>query len=157
MGSIRHRSVPTYPRSPARTLRRPDAGAIRPATLNPHRDPVLLQNLDAPSGGNQSLSGTFGRLQEVEGEVVAAPTRPTGTNFFYDVRTNDFAAVSAYFQVDRIFREIAGMGWTIAGPMGYFSNTTFPVPIDHRCYPGNAINAHCIGNGVSTLATSAPR
>jgi hypothetical protein len=73
------------------------------------------------------------------------------------VRTNDFAAVSAYFQVDRIFREIAGMGWTIAGPMGYFSNTTFPVPIDHRCYPGNAINAHCIGNGVSTLATSAPR
>jgi hypothetical protein len=128
------------------------SSASNNATLNPHRDPMLLQNLDAPSGGNQSLSGTFGRLQQVEGDPVAAPTQPTGTNFFYDVRTNDFAAVSAYFQVDRIFREIAGMGWTIAGPSGYFSNTTFPVPIDHRCFPGNTINAHCIGNGVNGIS-----
>jgi hypothetical protein len=120
-------------------------------TLNPHRDTVPLQNLDAPSGGTQSLSGTFGRLQEVEGDVVAAPTQPTGTSFLYDVRTNNFAAVSAYFQVDRIFREIAGMGWTIAGPSGYFSNTTFPVPIDHRCFAGNVINAHCVGNGMGGI------
>ena len=124
------------------------------AILNPHRDSIPLQNLDAPSSGTQSLSGTFGRLREVEGEVIAAPTQPAGTNFSYDVRTNDFAAVSAYFHVDRIFREIASMGWTISGPSGYFSNTTFPVQIDHRCFKGNtanAINAHCVGNGVDGI------
>lgn len=121
------------------------------ATLNPVRDSVLLQNLDAPSGGIQSLSGTFGRLQEVEGDVVAQPTQPTGSDFLYNTRTNDFAAVSAYFHVDRIFREIASMGWTISGPTGYFSNTNFPVEIDHRCYPGNVMNAHCVGDGVGGI------
>lgn len=121
------------------------------ATLNPHRDTVLLQNLDAPSGGTQSLSGTFGQLQEVEGDVVAAPTQPAGSDFLYPVRTNDFAAVSAYFHVDRIFREIAGLGWTISGPTGYFSNTNFPVEIDHRCFVGNVINAHCIGDGMGGI------
>ncbi|TWF76646.1 hypothetical protein FHX44_112541 [Pseudonocardia hierapolitana] len=121
------------------------------ATLNPHRDTVLLQNLNAPSGGTQSLSGTFGRLQEVEGDMVAAPASPTGTDFLYDVRTNNFAAVSAYFHVDRIFREIAGLGWTIAGGSGYFSNTSFPVSIDHRCFSGNVINAHCVGDGLGGI------
>jgi hypothetical protein len=121
------------------------------ATLNPHRDTVLLENLNAPGGGAQALSGTFGRLQEVEGDAIAAPTVPAGTDFVYDVRTNDFAAVSAYFHVDRIFREIAGLGWTVAGPTGYFSNTSFPVPIDHRCFTGNVINAHCVGDGLGGI------
>lgn len=121
------------------------------ATLNPQRDTVPLQNLDAASNGTQSLSGAFGRLQEVEGDVIAAPTQAAGSDFLYDVRTNNFAAVNAYFQVDRIFREIASMGWPIGGPSGYFSNTSFPVAIDHRCFAGNTINAHCVGDGLGGI------
>jgi hypothetical protein len=127
------------------------SSASNNATLNLHRDTALLQNLVTPSGGTQSLSGTFGRLQEVEGDVFAVPTRPSGSDFLYNARTNDFTAVSAYFHVDRIFREIASMGWTISGPTGYFSNTNFPVEIDHRCFTGDEINAHCVGDGLGGI------
>jgi len=120
-------------------------------TLNPFRDKVALSNLDTPVGGTQSLAGTYGRLQEVEGDVVAAPTRPTGADFDYDTRTWNFAATSAYFHVDRIFREIAGLGWAITGPSGYFSNTKFPVEIDHQCFTISTINAHCVGDGLGGI------
>lgn len=121
------------------------------ATLNPHRDTVLLANLAAPVGGVQSLTGTFGRVAHVEGDAVAAPTKATGSDFLYDTRTNDFAAVSAYFHVDRIFRTIADLGFPLTGAAGYFNNTTFPVPLDHRCFAGNVINAHCVGNGLGGI------
>ncbi|MFE2124539.1 hypothetical protein ACFW9U_28300 [Rhodococcus aetherivorans] len=121
------------------------------ATLNPHRDTVTLQNIDPPAAGTQALSGSFGRVRQVEGDAVPAPTTPMGTDFLYAARTDNFAAVSAYFHVDRIFREIAGLGWTIDGPTGYFSNTIFPVPIDHRCFNGNVINAHCVGDGLGGI------
>jgi hypothetical protein len=121
------------------------------ATLNGHRDTVTLANLDAPAAGTQSLRGSFGELREVEGDVFAAPTQPSGSNFNYDSRTNDFAAVSAYFHVDRIFRTIADLGFTVSGPTGYFRNTVFPVDIDHRCFTGNVINAHCVGDGAGGI------
>ena len=127
------------------------SSASNNATLNPHRDTVTLLNLGAPVGGTQSLSGTYGRLAEVEGDAFAAPTQPTGSHFLYPARTNNFAAVSAYFHVDRIFRTIADLGFTIAGPSGYFNNTTFPISLDHRCFVGSVINAHCVGNGVGGI------
>src|SRR6185369_13799936 len=40
------------------------------ATLNPHRDDVILQNLDAPVGGNQSLVGAFAEVTQVEGPDI---------------------------------------------------------------------------------------
>ena len=43
------------------------------------------------------------------------------------------------------------MGWNISGPTGYFSNTNFPVEIDQRCFMGNEINAHCIGDGLGGI------
>lgn len=122
------------------------------AALDPHATTLTLPNLDPPSGaGVQSLLGTFGRLINVEGEPIAPPTKPSGSNFVYQPRTNDFAAVSAYYHVDLIFRTIADLGFTVAGSSGYFNNTTFPISVDHRCFTGNTINAHCVGNGVGGI------
>lgn len=121
------------------------------ATLNGHRDTVTMANLDPPAAGTQHLRGSFGELIEVEGDAFVSPTQASGSNFDYGSRTNDFAAVSAYFHVDRIFRTIADLGFTVSGPTGYFRNTVFPVDIDHRCFVGNVINAHCVGDGAGGI------
>ena len=112
--------------------------------LNPFRDDVLLPNLNAPVAGTQSLSGTRTFLNEEEAPTVAGPTQPSGTDFDYQVRTNDFAGVNAYYHVNRFFDMVEGMGF----PLGtYFGGTTFPVPTDHRGFSGVGINAHCNGTG----------
>src|SRR5262249_32048918 len=116
------------------------------ATLKPYRDDVTLQNLDPPSGGMQSLSGAFAEVTQVEGPNIAPPTEPTGTNFYYDVRTNNFASVSGYFHVDRIFRTMQDLGFDIGT---YMSNTVFPIPVDIRCF--DVINAHCVGDGMGGI------
>jgi zinc metalloprotease ZmpB len=136
---------------PTKTAATSLRSASTSATLNTHRDSVTIANLDPPNAGTQSLRGSFGELIEVEGDVVAAPTKPAGTNFDFDSRTNDFAAVSAYFHVNRIFRTIADLGFTVTGPTGYFRHTVFPVDIDHRCFAGNIINAHCVGDGAGGI------
>ncbi len=116
------------------------------AILNPHRDSVLLSNLGAPSGGQQALTGTWATVGQIEGADIAAPTKATGVDFDYDTRTNDFAAVSGYFHVDRIFREIASLGFDVST---YFSNTNFPITVDIRCF--DVVNAHCPGNGMGGI------
>ena len=62
------------------------------------------------------------------------------------MRTNNFASVSGYFHVDRIFRTIEDLGFTVST---YMANTVFPVTVDIRCY--NAINAHCVGDGLGGI------
>jgi hypothetical protein len=116
------------------------------ATLNPYRDDVILQNLDAPTGGVQSLSGSFAEVTQVEGPDIVPPTEPAGTNFYYDVRTNNFASVSGYFHVDRIFRTMQDLGFDVGT---YMSNTVFPIPVDIRCF--DVINAHCVGDGMGGI------
>ncbi|MCF3973957.1 hypothetical protein [Paracoccus salsus] len=116
------------------------------ATLNPHRDDVLLQNLDAPVAGTQSLRGTFAEVTQVEGPNIAAPTQGSGADFDYDTRTNNFASVSGYFHVDRIFRTMQDLGFNVST---YMANTNFPVPVDIRCF--DAINAHCVGDGMGGI------
>lgn len=116
------------------------------AVLNPHRDDVTLLNLNAPVGGTQSLAGTWAILSEESGPAVAAPTRPAGTDFDFNARTNDFAAVNAYYHVDRFFRLVSDLGFPLTGAGGYFDGTAFPVEVDHRGL-GNAINAQCVGDG----------
>jgi hypothetical protein len=116
------------------------------ATLNPHRDDVILQNLDAPVGGNQSLVGAFAEVTQVEGPDIPPPTEPTGTNFYFDVRTNNFASVSGYFHVDRIFRVMQDLGFNVAT---YMVNTVFPIPVDIRCF--DVVNAHCVGDGMGGI------
>ena len=116
------------------------------ATLDPYQDDITLENLDAPVSGNQSLSGTYAEVTQFEGPDITPPTEATGTDFDYQTRTDNFASVSGYYHVDRIFREIADLGFDIAT---YFSNTTFPVPVDIRCFDN--INAHCVGNGLGGI------
>ena len=111
------------------------------AVLNPFRDDVILLNLNAPSGGVQPLQGSRATVAEVEAPTVGAPTQPTGSDFDYEVRTNNFAAVNAYYHVDRFFRVVEDLGFPLAT---YFDGTTFPVRVDHRGL-GTAVNAHCVG------------
>jgi hypothetical protein len=117
------------------------------AVLNPFRDDVTLPNLNGPVAGIQSLQGSRATLSEIEGPVVAAPTETTGTEFDYQVRTNNFAAVNAYYHTDRFFSLVEDLGFSLAS---YFNQTTFPVPVDHRGL-GNVVNAHCVGNGMGGI------
>ena len=113
------------------------------AVLNPHRDDVALPNLNPPVAGTQLLQGTWATLSETSAPNIAPPTRPSGSDFDYQVRTNEFAAVNAYYHVDRFFQLIADLGFPLAT---YFGGTAFPVEVDHRGL-GNAINAQCVGDG----------
>jgi zinc metalloprotease ZmpB len=135
------------------------------ATLDPIRVSDVLPGLAPPVAGTQSLIGDNVQLSDVEIPAIAAPTEPTGTNFNFNARTDNFAAVNAYYHSDKFFRLLDGMGFTRAG---YFGSTTFPTPIDHRgleddnpasntyCPLGNCVNAHCLGNagGVGILQTA---
>ena len=117
------------------------------AQLNPVRVSVPLLGLDPPDGSNtQHLSGDTITLVDDEPPTVAAPTATGGTDFNFDARTNDFAAVNAYVHADEFFRLCEGMGFTLAG---YFGGTTFPTDVDHRGSYGTTdgieINAHCVG------------
>jgi hypothetical protein len=125
------------------TITSDDSNAI----LNPHRDDVTLTNLNPPVAGVQSLTGTYVTISEEETPNVAAPTEPVGTDFDYDVRTNNFGAVNAYYHQTQLIKTIESLGFPRAT---YFDGTTFPIPVDHRGMGGglgNTINAHWSPNG----------
>ena len=113
------------------------------AALNPIRTSVLLPDLMPPVGGQQALSGSIVKLMEVELPTVAAPTEPVGTDFNFNARTDNFAAVNAYYHCDKFFQLMQSLGFNVAS---YCGGTTFPTPVDHRGFGGNFINAHCLGN-----------
>jgi hypothetical protein len=117
------------------------------AILNPFRSPEVLNNLNLPVGNLQSLSGAHVNITNVEIPNIASPTNPTGADFNYDVRTNDFAAVSAYYHTERFLALVESLGFPISS---YFDGTAFPIEVDHRGL-GNAINAHCVGNGTGGI------
>jgi zinc metalloprotease ZmpB len=113
------------------------------AVLNPHRDDVVLPNLNPPVAGIQPLVGTYANVTNVSSPNISAPSQSVGNDFDYNVRTDEFAAVNAYYHVDRFFRLVADLGFSIAS---YFDGTSFPIEVDHRGL-GNAINANCVGDG----------
>jgi hypothetical protein len=123
--------------------------------LNPKRTSVPLQGLNPPSGGTQFLQGAIVTVSDVESPAVAPPTEPTGNDFDFDSRTNEFAAANAYYHCDRFFRLVEGMGFSLPA---YFGPTPFPSPVDHRGFggTGNVINAHCLGlaGGTGILQTA---
>jgi hypothetical protein len=127
------------------------------AALNPVRVSDSLPGLIAPSGGTQSLTGNNIQIADVEPPTVAPPTEPGATDFNFDARSNNFAAVNAYYHCDKFFRLVDGMGFTQSG---YFGQTTFPTPVDHRGSYGTTdgveVNAHSVGNtsGVGILRTT---
>jgi zinc metalloprotease ZmpB len=126
-------------------------------SLNPLRVSRTLLGLNAPTGGTQALAGDTVSLIDSEAPTVAAGTEPSGTNFDFDSRTNDFSAVNAYVHCDRFFRLVDSMGFTRAG---YFPGTTFPSSVDHRGSMGTStgieVNAHCLGTtgGAGILRTT---
>ena len=64
---------------------------------------MTLPDLTPPAGGaNQALIGSRVRVQDLEPATVAPPTEAPGTNFDYGSRTNNFAAVNAYYHNDRV-------------------------------------------------------
>jgi zinc metalloprotease ZmpB len=123
------------------------------SALNAKRVSVTLQGLTAPVSGVQSLRGSIVILADPEAPAIASPTRPSGINFDYDSRTNNFAAVNAYYHSDKFFRLVQSLGFPLAA---YFGPTPFPTPTDHRGLGGNTINAHCLGlpGGVGILQTT---
>jgi hypothetical protein len=118
------------------------------AALNPLRSTVPLPGLAPPVAGTYSLTGTRVQLQDAELPAVVAPTSPAGTNFDYAARTDNFAAVNAYYHCDRFFQLIEELGFDLNT---YFTGTVFPSVVDHRgrivSANGQEINAHCLGNG----------
>lgn len=123
--------------------------AATTATLNLARSSNPLLGLTAPApGSNQALTGNFVQISDFELATAAPPTEAPGANFNYDARTNNFAAVNAYYHCDRFFRLVENLGFTISS---YFDGTSFPIPVDHRgrygSLDGIERNASCSGDG----------
>jgi hypothetical protein len=121
--------------------------------LDPHRKREKLCNLKPPNGRTQSLEGKFAKVINITGPDFQPPTRPAGRNFdIWHVRSNEFAAVNAYYHVDRFFRLVEELGFQVMGPDGYFAGTNFPVEVDHRAFrapwpDGNVVNSALVGLG----------
>lgn len=117
------------------------------AVLNAFRTSVQLPNLSAPANGKQDLRGRFAVVADVNEPAIPPPTVAAGSSFDFNVRTNDFAAVNAYYHTDRFFTVVESLGFPVSS---YFDNTSFPVRVDHRDNLNlgqDTINAHCVGNG----------
>ncbi|MES9969687.1 MAG: choice-of-anchor D domain-containing protein [Candidatus Thiodiazotropha sp.] len=113
------------------------------AVLNPLRDDVELLGLDPAVGGTQSLTGEYVEVVNVHNPNISPPTEPEGVDFDYQVRTDEFLAVNAYYHNDRFFRLVEALGFPIAT---YFDGTSFPIKVDHRGFSGSN-NGHCYGDG----------
>jgi zinc metalloprotease ZmpB len=112
--------------------------------LNSVRSVVPLAGLSARSGSNRQceLRGEFVELRETGQPVVPAPVVDPPSEFIYDVRTSDFAAVCAYHHCDGLFRLVQEMGIDVKA---YFDGTSFPVPVDHYGFDLQ-VNARAPGN-----------
>ncbi|XVS61575.1 hypothetical protein ACQPYE_25140 [Actinosynnema sp. CA-299493] len=118
------------------------------AVLADHDSFQPLEALDAPVGDTQHLSGAYVAIQNVKNPGIVPPTRPAGQDFdAFAPRTDDFAAVNAYYHLTELFRYVEDLGFPVSS---YFDGTDFPVPVDHRGL-GDAdaqnINAHWSPNG----------
>jgi zinc metalloprotease ZmpB len=115
------------------------------ATLNPLRDDEELKNLIVPAMGPQALSGSRILVSDDQLPTIAPPTQAVGNDFDYDARTNNFAAVSAYYHPEELFAAIEDLGFTLST---YFNGTAFPIHVDHRACGGTGleINAFCSGD-----------
>jgi hypothetical protein len=126
------------------------------ATLNPFRSSVTLPGLTAPApGDDQELIGEHIDINDFEVFTAAPPNEAPGTNFNYGARSNDFAAVNAYYHCDAFFRLVVDLGFDRDD---YFGSTSFPLLVDHRgrflSADGIEVNASCSGNGMSGIANT---
>jgi hypothetical protein len=108
-------------------------------TLNPLRKSISLENL--VESNPQSLTGTNVKVMNIDGQNIPSPVVPdqTGSNFLFDVRTDNFSAVNAYYNCDRFFSLVQSLGFNRDE---YFSSTTFPIPVDHRGAPAMGVSSN---------------
>ena len=118
-------------------------GASSDALLNPFRSNVTLASLTPSSP--QPLSGCYVELADTDPPATPAPTAANSSGAFnFNVRTDDFSAVNAYYHCDNLFRTMADYGFDVSS---YFDGITFPVPVDHRAL-GATVNAQAPGNAL---------
>jgi zinc metalloprotease ZmpB len=108
------------------------------STINGQRAPVSVEHLDAASGGNLRLRGSFVRMQEEEAPTIADPANAGGT-FDFNWDDNSFLDAMAYFHVDRL--------------QDYIQNTlelnnaaNYAIPVDPQGLSG-ADNSHYVPGG----------
>jgi hypothetical protein len=130
--------------------------------LNPHRVSQPLARLAPPTPGSprmQHLTGDNVYIFDPNvtpgphaGSIgIAPPVLPAGAAFDFDARTNDFAAVNAYYHTDALFQMVADFGLPFSdNPTG----VTTPMEVVHRasiqpgtCNDGRCINAQFLING----------
>lgn len=138
------------------TLNGGPAPSANAAALNALRSSVQLPDLNPPVAGTVSLTGERVTVINVEVPNAAPPTEPAGSNFDFVSRTDNFAAVNAYYHCDRFFRLVEDLGFDLPT---YFTGTLFPSVVDHRGHFGTAngleINAYCMGNGTFGIGRTA--
>jgi zinc metalloprotease ZmpB len=113
-----------FKEDPITTNNRPLPNATE-AQLNPLRSSALLPDLVPPAAGVYSLIGDRVQVVDVELPAVPPPTSPAGTNFDFGARTNNFAAVNAYYHCDRFFQLVEELGFDLDT---YFGNYALDIP-----------------------------
>jgi hypothetical protein len=124
--------------------------AIGPAScsdvLDPYRRRVMLDDLGKTRDGKCELAGPRVQIETPNRLGIHPPVTPP---LDFKSRTNDFAAVSAYYHSDAMFRMVADFGFDLDD---YFRDIQRPVTVVHRSsmepgasiYDGRAINAHVL-------------
>lgn len=90
----------------------------------------------------QTLRGEFVQIVDSEPPHGPPPSTTSGT-FRYPVDSQEFAAVNAYYHVDRLFRLVQELGFVL----GKLFDETIgkePVPVDHRAVQDED-NAYALG------------
>jgi hypothetical protein len=112
--------------------------------LDPHRKTATLRDLDQVNG-KFILSGPRVRIASPNPLGKHPPSRKAQFNF--SSRSDNFAAVSAYYHCDAMMRMVEGFGFDLAT---YFNDVELPLTVIHRAkllsgpaaYDGLGINAY---------------
>jgi hypothetical protein len=126
---------------------------------------VNLQNLHPPAPGDpwklvgdhvQVLDSDVGHAGVVPGWLdIKPPTNLVGPFFAHGSRTNDFAAVNAYYHVDSMFSLLDGLGLPFTSfPMGY----QLPAEVVHRAalHPGACSDGRCVNAQALVFSVDVP-
>ncbi|MFL5735106.1 MAG: hypothetical protein ACJ78Q_18275 [Chloroflexia bacterium] len=124
------------------------------ATLNNQATKVGLC-VDAPKNGVLVLEGDFVTL-ETGTNLPAPPRVPSdidAADFTYNVSTELFSAVNAFYHLESLFRMMGNMGFKVEGKLkgddDYFDGTEYPIPVDQKFLVENSLTAQTTGNSRS--------
>jgi hypothetical protein len=124
--------------------------------LDVYRSKAPILRLFPPRKGRQYLEG---ELVEVRGEPGGqeGPSKPPGRNFHYASRTNQFAAVNAYYHCDQKFDLVRDFGFSLSAlfpsnfppPAGKSGVTVLSrAAIRPGCGDGRCVNAQVVQGAV---------